>query len=152
MRRPENDQSKNKPSRSCRAVALAKEDFSVSHRPNFLLFSALSCHPRKNSRVRIKRIRRQQIEALMIPAFRFPGTAAEARNDDEQGQNCSRLTSPLRETFATKGGFSFSTSLRIFGSALRKFSASVSARRFPCAARTNARTFARRIACFSATR
>jgi len=51
----------------------------------------------------------------MIPTFRFPGTAAEARNDDEQGQNCSRLTSPLRETFATKGGFSFSTSLRIFG-------------------------------------
>src|SRR5438477_11583872 len=51
------------------------------------------------------------------------------------------LTSPLRETFATKGGFSFSTSLRIFGSALRKFSASVSARRFPCAARTECTHF-----------
>jgi len=66
-------------------------------------------------------------------------------------QNATTVTSPPREIFATKGGFCFSTTLRIFGSALRKFSASVSARRLPCAASTNARTFARRIACFSAT-
>jgi len=47
-------------------------------------------------------------------------------------QNARTVTSPAREIFATKGGFSFSTSLRIFDSALRKFSASVSAQRFPC--------------------
>ena len=57
-------------------------------------------------------------------------------------QNARTVPSPPPEVFATKGGFSFSTSLRIFGSALRKFSASVSARRLPCAASTNARTFA----------
>jgi hypothetical protein len=58
--------------------------------------------------------------------------AAKKIPDKNADQNSNKVTLPSREIFAMNGGCCCPTVRRIFGSALRKISASISARKLPC--------------------
>ena len=98
---------------------------------------------------RTRSTRGSAISTRVLVACRWTAPSNDGR---DPAQKSSIVTSPAREIFAMNGGCLRAMTRRMRGNALMKISASVSARRSPCATKTNARTRARRRACFSAAR